>query len=287
MRRLAPPTVIVPGQADVLRYGAGLSYEEQYRAGLLPRIGGAAGPSLVGSVGVLSQSASAGAAPAPAFGTGEGRAAKNLLIAWAIAFGTTTLPSISTAGWNTAVSHTNGATTGGCTGAIFWRLAVGSDSAPTFNAISGVTQRAQLAEFTGTQNGGTPTDEPGNNGGTTSPLVATAAAADAFVGDLVIYLGNAFHSATQTAAVGSSLNNGATATDTFASSGSASDETVFGYGVPTSRAAANAFTFTFVNSRVNSAVAILASFRPSDSHAALQRRGPQRVVNRPLQSGRF
>jgi hypothetical protein len=88
--------------------------------------------ALVGSVGVASQGA-AGAAVTPAWGTSETRAANHLLICWVGVTGVATLPT-TPAGWNIGkqVAGTS------CSATIYYKLAAGSDAAPTIALIISV-----------------------------------------------------------------------------------------------------------------------------------------------------
>jgi hypothetical protein len=138
--------------------------------------------TLVGTIGAASQGA-ASAAVTPAWGTSETRVAGNLLIAWVTVTKSATLPT-TPAGWSIAkqVAGTSTSAT------IYYKIAAGSDTAPTIAAITSGLIAAQLGEFTGNATT-TPFDIGGTATGTSSPVTSTATGAQAASGELIVMAG--------------------------------------------------------------------------------------------------
>lgn len=147
--------------------------------------------ALVGTVGTPSQGA-AGAAVTPGWGTGESRTANNLLILWVDVTGTATLPT-TPSGWSIGAQRAGTS----CSATVYYKVAAGTDSAPTVAAITSGVIAAQLAEFSGAAST-TPLDQSGVNSGTTSPITATYAGADAASGELLVSAGADFRSVART-----------------------------------------------------------------------------------------
>lgn len=119
------------------------------------------GYALVGSVGAVVQSSSGGSITTLAWGSGETRAANNLLVCFVAVDGSATAPA-APSGWSAMVATPPAGTT--CTAQIFYKIATGSDAAPTIAAVSGAVVSAQLAEF--------------SHGVTTTPVDQTGTATD-------------------------------------------------------------------------------------------------------------
>lgn len=210
--------------------------------------------ALVGSTGAASQGAS-GASVTPAWGTGENRTANNLLVCWVAGTGSATLPS-APVGWSVAkqVAGTS------CSASIFYKIAAGSDVAPTVAAVTGAVLSAQLAEYSG-NNTSSPLDQTGSATGTTSPQIATAGTFDAKVGELVLGASAVFYSRNVANVSGAStLNNGATATDTQNNSTSAPDHFDFTYGITTGNVFADSDSYAFTATHITGVAVVLASF---------------------------
>lgn len=210
--------------------------------------------ALVGSAGAVSQSAT-GASVTPAWGTSESRTANNLLICWIAVDGNSSAPA-TPSGWSLAVSTTGTSSAA----AVFYKIAAGSDAAPTISAVTSGIISAQLAEFSGNASV-SPLDKTGSNSGTTSSLTATTAGADAQSGELVIAANAAFYSASATKTFSLSMNNGATATAASNAATSTANHYDFGYGVTTGNSAADNQTFTFTTTKITGVAQVVASFK--------------------------
>jgi hypothetical protein len=185
--------------------------------------------ALVGSVGTEVTSASGASITTLAFG--QTPTIHNLLILWVAVDGAATAPA-QPSGWSTAITETGTSTASG----IFYKIAAGSDTAPTISAVTSAVQCAQLAEFSGNIISGTIVDQTGVHAGTTNPQTATAGAHDANIGELIIVANSALLSLAETYTLTPSSNN---ATLTTSTSGSSSvDKYGFGYGVGTAKASA-------------------------------------------------
>src|SRR5207253_1251782 len=99
-----------------------------------------------------------------------------------------------------------------CSATLFYKVAAGADAAPTIAAATSTVWMVQLGEFTG--NAVVPLDQSGSAAGTTTPQVATCAAADATSGELFVSVGAARYTTTVTGTLTDTYNNGATATST-------------------------------------------------------------------------
>lgn len=141
--------------------------------------------ALVGSAGAASQGA-ANTAVTPAWGAGESRTAGNLLLLWVSGTGAATVPG-TPSGWTQAVAR--GGTS--CSATIFYKIAAGSDAAPTVGAVASVVWAAHLEEWSG---GSGAQDRSSSNAGTTSPLTATNVANNGDVNELVAMCGADFRS---------------------------------------------------------------------------------------------
>lgn len=139
--------------------------------------------SLVGVIGASLQSSSGGSLGALPWGSGESRTANNLLICTISVTGSATLPTTPT-GWSIAkqVAGTS------CSATIYYKIATGSDGAPTFPGITSAIISGQLSEWMGNKQS-SPLDQSGSATGTSSPITATAAGANTKQTDLIMMAG--------------------------------------------------------------------------------------------------
>ena len=210
--------------------------------------------ALVGAVGAVSTGA-AGSAVTPAWGTGETRAAGNLLVLWVSVTGSATTPG-TPAGWT--LQYSNPGTS--CSANIFTKVAAGADTAPTVPAVTSGTINAQLAEFSGAG----ARSKVGNAAGITSPLVATAASADSATGALFLSAAVLVNSSARTnAAWNQTFNNGAADVETANAATSTVSHYGFSYGYTTTNAAADSDSFAFTTTSVTGASVVICSFNPA------------------------
>ena len=190
--------------------------------------------ALVGTIGAVTTGAS-GAAITPAWGTSENRTAGNLLVAWVTAQTTTgaaTLPA-TPSGWTLAKSAS---ATAQASSAIYYKIATGADTAPTFALVASTVLQGRLAEYSGANTLSTAwvLDQTGNGTTTsTSPLVSTNALSDWQTQDLVIYDYAITYSAAATKTLTPTLNNGQTAVTVSSAASSTVNHYVFGYSLST------------------------------------------------------
>lgn len=217
--------------------------------------------SLVGSLGTATQGSS-GASITPGFG--QTTTAGNLLVCWVTGISTTaaddTIPA-APSGWSTAVSQ---AAAGRCQAVIFYKVAVGSDSAPVIAAQTGELLAGQCGEFNWSVAGlvGTPDKVGGNSGTTTSPIVATASGADTQSGDLVLAAGGVEYSTAATKTLTHTLNNGATATAAGNNNGTSTREHyAFAYGITTGNSGADTSSLALTTTNAADSVVVVASFQ--------------------------
>jgi hypothetical protein len=211
--------------------------------------------ALIGTIGAVSQGA-ASAAVTPAWGTGESRTAGNLLICWVSGTAVATLPT-TPSGWTIAKQQAGTS----CSVTIYYKVAAGSDAAPTIAAATSGVWAVQLAEFSGGT--ASPMDQSGAVIGITNPLTATATAADADSGNLVIACDAQFYgmAATHTY-TGLIFNNGATAVVTNNSAVSTANNYCNAYGLQTtSNSSADTFSLNAVTTQLTGGALVLASFK--------------------------
>lgn len=192
----------------------------------------------VGTVGVPVYSSSG--TVAPAWGTGETRAAGNLLVLWCAAFGVSPTIPATPSGWTLLVSRTaNFSAT-----AVFFKIASGGDAAPT---LSGAFRYwAQLGEFT--TGPGSPIDQTASatGVGNVSPGVATAAGNDATVGELLLGSFSMYNNLGAHVPITGAFNNAThTPADNSSYTNVGADNALFGYGVGTSNASPDSATWTW------------------------------------------
>lgn len=197
--------------------------------------------ALVGTIGAQTQGASGGSV-SPTFGTGESRTAGNLLILFVGVTGSAaTAPTPS--GWNSGVVVSGTS----CYAGIYWKIATGGDTAPTYGGVSGALIAAQLAEFSGNATS-SPVDKTGGGSGIGSPVTAILSAADTATGELLIIASADFRSAARTSSDTLTSNN---ATITQAGSNNAlssANHYSFGYSLATT---ANASPTTAIQTLSN------------------------------------
>ena len=209
---------------------------------------------LVGTIGVASQSA-VGTALTPAWGTSETRAASNLLVCFVAVSASATIPT-TPSGWS--VAKTQAGTTSSV--AIFYKIAAGSDAAPTIAAISSAYISAQLAEFSGGSHS-SPLDKVGSASGTSSPRVETASATDTnSFGELIITANTIYYSAAATKTLTDTINN-ATKVTTNNAETSTRWHYDFTYGYATTNSTADSDSFAFTTTSITGQAGAIASFK--------------------------
>ncbi len=180
------------------------------------------------------------------------------MICWVDGFGNTTLPT-TPGGWSIAAQQagtSNGSTT------IFYKIAAGADASPTIAAATGTTWYAQLGEFVGNASV-SPLDKVGsvNNNSPTSPVSLSTSAGDTTANELIVYSMCFVMGASVTLTNTTTLNNGATATDTNNGGVSTFQHYSFGYGVTTSNSIADKATATWTGANVSKLDIAAASFK--------------------------
>ena len=212
------------------------------------------GYALVGTIGTVSVGA-AGAAVTPAWGASESRTANNLLILQVAGDGSTTLPA-APAGWSIAKQVAGGSNSS----SIFYKIAAGSDAAPTVAGISSDVLSCRLAEFSGNATT-SPVDQTGSATATSTPQTPTCGAVDAAAGELVLVTGNARYSLAATKTLSNTLNNGATSNNANNNSTSTVSHYDMCWGITTGNSAADASTFAFTSNRISAVAVVIASFK--------------------------
>ena len=209
----------------------------------------------VGSPATVSTGA-AGAAVTAAFS--QSPTASHLLVCWVGGTASTATPAPTVpSGWSTAGVPAQFAS---CATAIFFKVAAGSDTAPTIAAQSGVVWNVQLAEFSG--NASSPQDQsPFGSSTTTSPLVLAAGSADFAPGELFVYAACARYSVAGTKTLANALNNGASAVSTNNNGVSTGSHYDFGYGITTSNSAADSDSFSLTTASLTRGTLNIASFK--------------------------
>lgn len=228
--------------------------------------------TLVGTIGVASQG-TAGNAVTPAWGTSETRAAGNLLICFCAVTGTVTFPT-TPSDW--IVGRGVGGTTA-CSASFFYRIATGSDTAPTIAGITSGVIAAQLAEFSG--HSPLSTDTTGAQGGTSSPVTATFVGTDAQSGELMIIAGADARSAARSPNDTWTSNHITTVTQAGNNNGTSSaNHYSFGYGTTNSNAAAHTAIMTCSVTTSISGLAVAAATFPLTSTLTI----PPDLITEPL-----
>jgi hypothetical protein len=212
--------------------------------------------ALVGTIGAVTTGTS-GASITPAWGTSENRTANNLLICWVDSYAISTLPSAPT-GWSIAKQVSSTAVT---TASIFYKIAAGSDTAPTIGPVSGAILSGQLAEFSGNASS-SPLDQTGSATTiSTTPLVATTAGTDAAAGELVVVAMASRYSIAGTKTTTHTLNNGASATSTNNDATSTINHYNFAYGITTGNSSADSDSCAFTTTNSQAQALVIASFK--------------------------
>lgn len=232
------------------------------------------------SLGSVVQSTIGGSITTLAFG--QSPTAGNHLICWWSGDGSNSFPSVPS-GWTNGKLQSGSA----CAGGFFYKLAAGGDTAPTFATKGSDVQTALLAEFSGNQNPIVLGHNPGTSG-TSSPITASAGAADTSATCLYIATGTVFYStSTATNTLTLSFNNGASAVSTT-NGGTNVDQYAFAYGFATSDASAISImnTFTATNT-VTGAMVGGASFLPAIVSAPPPVDAVPLVVNQSIQRASY
>jgi hypothetical protein len=220
------------------------------------------------AAGAAVQSSAANTAASPAYGATP--TAGNVLVLLASGAGTASTLPATPAGWTLGPSV---ATLAHSCAAIYFKLAAGSDAAPTLAAAAGMLYAGILVEVSGLDTT-TMIDKQGSGGNSaaTSPLVVAnstpSTGVDAAAGEFFCSAAGLRYSAAAIVTKTNTFNNGATATSAF-NGGSTANHYGFGYGITTGNAAAdqNSFSWsTAVNAQAVSMVTasfLLASVRKS------------------------
>lgn len=139
--------------------------------------------ALVGTIGTAVQTAAGSPLNTVTFGTGESRTAGNLLIFWVTVTASATLPG-TPSGWSIGAQVAGTS----CSATVYYKIAAGSDAAPTISAITSGLIAGQLAEFSGNRQV-TPADRSGTQTATSNPVTATFGGADSSSGVLWVAAG--------------------------------------------------------------------------------------------------
>lgn len=147
--------------------------------------------ALVGSAGTASVSTSGGNVT-PAYGAGSSRTANNLLLCFVsgTSGGSTVLTYAAPSGWLSTANLSDGA--GNAAVSIFYKIAAGSDAAPTITGLAGFITAVHLEEWSGGEfsgGGSIPLDQTGNAGSSSSPLTVILNNANLLSGELVAMVG--------------------------------------------------------------------------------------------------
>ena len=117
--------------------------------------------ALLGTIGTVSVGGS-GASVTPAWGSSENRTAGNLLVLTVATTGSATLPA-AISGWSIALQKAGTS----CSVSIYYKVAAGTDAAPTVPAVTSAIHNARLAEFSGRRNLRRPPPSSRRSGGST------------------------------------------------------------------------------------------------------------------------
>ena len=210
--------------------------------------------SLIGSVGVVSQGA-VSVAVTPAWGTSESRIAGHLLVCWVAVAGSATIPT-TPSGWTSAVSLAG--TTSSV--AIFYKIAAGSDTAPTIALITNGYISARLAEFD--LGSSTPSlDKVGSVAGLTTPKLATASGVNTYSsGQLIVTASTIYCSMANTQIFADTVNNAVSIAVNNATV-STRNHYDFSYGYSTAKASADSNSFSFIDTSISGVATVIASFK--------------------------
>lgn len=220
--------------------------------------------ALVGTAGVSSQS-TAGGDLTPAWGTGESRTAGNLLVCLVAdtsnaGSGAPATPS----GW-TLAKQANG---GNSDALIFYKVAAGSDAAPTLTHTGTLGLiAAQLLEFSGAD-GTVDKTSVGLTDQTTSPGVVAMTAADTQSGDLVVYSYAIAYTTAATKTFTDTLNNGQVVHKDDNAGTSTVNHYHFNWSITTGNSAADQDSLAVTTTKLSTITATGASFNPGAPPAA-------------------
>jgi hypothetical protein len=210
--------------------------------------------ALVGTMGTAQLYTSGSAASTLAYG--QTPTAGNLLVLWVSVTGSATLPT-TPSGWTIAKQQAGTS----CSASIYYKIAAGSDAAPTVAAITSGSIAGRLGEYTG--QAATPLASTGGVAGTSSSLAATNAAADAASGALMVSSVGLFNSNARTNATWNEVYTNGTAIQVNNSGVSVVNHYGFSYAITTANAVADKDTFAFTTTQLTGAVVALASFNPT------------------------
>jgi hypothetical protein len=229
--------------------------------------------TLVGSVGVVSQGA-VGAAVTPVFGAGSSQTLGNILICWAAVQGNAQTAPATPSGWTIASTRPSNNAQFIC---FFWKIAAGSDAAPTITPTAGQVATAQLAEFNAgvvVQAGAVVNNRAAQaSANTGSSITATAGNLDNNPTELVVYLGACLYTLGPSVTLTHAANNGVTVTATDNNAAVAVNEHYsFGYGFTTSNAANDNDVLTYTSTGLTTAGLSLQSFKLFDLTPPVLRR---------------
>lgn len=220
--------------------------------------------ALVGSRGVVSQGA-AGAAVTPAWGTGSNRTAGNLLVAL-VAQGAVNAVATISSGWTNAAGFSGGAN---AWAGIFYRIATGSDAAPTVTPGTGSgLLSVMLEEWSGSASSSV-VDQAAGNGGTTSPLAVTASGVNAAPGELTLFAFSIWYTAAAIKTFTDSWSSNFTPTLPTVTDNAATSTAVHYHFADTAgnntAAVADSDSFSYTVTKIGAAALVLASFKLASS----------------------
>lgn len=219
--------------------------------------------ALVGTAGASSQS-TAGGDLTPSWDASENRTAGNLLIC-AFTQSTTGGSGIPTtpSGWSRTALGTGSADDG----AVYYKVAAGSDAAPIFTHTGGTGKMAaQLLEFSGAA--GTVDKSGVNVDVLSSPCAVNLSAADTQSGDLVIWSFNIVYTTAATKTFTDTLNNGQTGHVADNAGVSTIDHYHFVWAITTGNSAADQDSLAVTTTKLSTITGVGASFNPAAAAAA-------------------
>ena len=211
----------------------------------------------------------------PSWPSGSGRTAGNLLVCWCVTGTVATgspLPA-TPAGWTRAGYLTEADTQGGAylaaTAILYYKVAAGGDTAPSFTVGTNVWVGAGLAEFS---DAGTTVDQIGSAGGAyvddsvPSPITPTAPDADANSSELVLYVGALnFSTPAGDVTTADTINNCDSLVGVNTDAQSTWLHRCWGYGVTTADSTADSNSYSYAHtaflSTLWSAAGLVVSFK--------------------------
>lgn len=211
----------------------------------------------------------AGNSITPTWGTGLNRTAGNLLICCCDAFLVATFPT-TPSGWSVATQLTN-ANGLGSSISLYYKIAAGSDAAPTLGPVTSAILVGQLLEFSGNASS-SPLDRFASTGLTSSPQTVNLGATDATAGELLMIVSADQRSAARTPTDTLTSNVGTVVQDGNNNAASSANHYSFGHVISTtSNASADTATVTCSTSTSLQALTIgAASFKLPPPAAAAE-----------------